>query len=69
MVAGGVSLLDEQVSGSRRDLKHLDVIFGEQGVERKPDEKTGSHSNERPLGEACPLRQLHFGASNASAFR
>jgi hypothetical protein len=27
MVAGGVGLLDEQVSGSCGDLKHLDVIF------------------------------------------
>lgn len=27
MVAGGVGLLDEQVSGSSGDLKHLDVLF------------------------------------------
>lgn len=53
MVAGGVSLLDEQVSGSRRDLKHLDIIFGGQGMERKLDEKRGSHSNARALGEAA----------------
>lgn len=27
VVAGGVCLLDKQVSGSYRDLKHLDVTF------------------------------------------
>lgn len=27
VVAGGVCFLDEQVSGSRRDLKHLDVTL------------------------------------------
>jgi hypothetical protein len=35
MVAGSICLLDEQVSGSHRDLKHLDIIF----VEKMADEK------------------------------
>lgn len=67
MMAGGVGLLDEQVSSSRRDLKHLDIIFRGCGG-RKLDEKQEAIPMHIPRERPALQGGFTMGASKASAF-